>query len=82
MGVRSCLAVAALFSLMAGPVAMAQTAQYDYTADKYLSYGPRPAPAPAPAPRGRAAAPTMMVFPAAQYDWTGDKYLSYGKIAR
>ena len=81
MGLKSRIAVAALVSLTSGTVAMAQTAQYDYTGDKYLSYGPRPAPA-APAARSRTAAPSMMVYPAAQYDYTAEKYLSYGRITR
>jgi len=66
-------AVAAALLAGSASVALAQTAPYDWTGDKTLSYGPRPSAAPVqPATRGPIGRDAYN-----PYDPTSDKTTSY-----
>lgn len=73
MRVISSLAIATAIAFGSATFAIAQTAQYDYTDDQYLSYGPKNA--------AKSRAPAAVQHkrsPIAQFDRTEDSTLSYG----
>jgi hypothetical protein len=76
MIVKSRILIAAAALVASATVALAQSAPYDGTGDKTLSYGPR-APSAASATANPAQEP-VSGGPYYQYDQSPDKTLSYG----
>jgi hypothetical protein len=75
MIVKSRLIIAAAVLVGSATLALAQSAPFDGTGDKTLSYGPR---AQSAAQTGNPAQSPVGADVVNQYDGTGDKTLSYG----
>ena len=76
MRLKSSLMIAAAIMLGTSSFALSQTAQYDYTSEQTLSYGPIQQPR-APAKVRRHQGPVNS-GPSAKYDDTPEQTLSYG----
>jgi hypothetical protein len=75
MIVKSRLLIASAVLALSASMALAQTAPYDGTGDKTLSYGPRPQAATQGAPPAQAPVGQDQFSP---NDPTSDKTFSYG----
>ena len=80
MRLKSSLMIATAIVLGSSSFALSQTAQYDYTAENYLSYGPAKQ-SQAAAKVSRQQSP-ISSGPSAKYDYTAEQYLSYGAPAK